>query len=501
MSELEKVKPPFLVEDVFVGKTFNDFTLNPQGGVVEHRGDVSLASRFSRNIPLNLPVVAANMDTVTGPKMCIAVAQEGGIGILPRSDSISIMRQAQWVREVKRAENFIIEKPYFVLETDTVGKARAEMASRNVNTLLVVSPAEEELVGMITTRGICLCLNDTEIAGDWMKKRMGGGLAFSKNNITSLQMAAEELKRFGVTKLPLVDKDFKIKGLITSKDIASLIKNSSANKDTKGRLRVGAAIGATGDYLERAVALIEEGVDVIVMDTAHAHNLAVVRPAIENFRKKFNRFELVCGNVATFEGAGFLNDLGVDGIKVGIGSGYGCRTRLQTSAGVPQVQAIRAAWQGINRNGKPDYLFGVSIISDGGVRYNGHIALALLLGASSVMVGSMLAGTDETPGEMVNDPADNSKYKIYRGMTSPEAKLEQASFSSEIKNVEGQSRRVPYTGGSVKEILAGIRHDLQSMVSYAGEKCLQDAMKKINLNPAAYLIPLSVAAQDESFRR
>ncbi|MDZ4286145.1 MAG: IMP dehydrogenase, partial [Candidatus Sungbacteria bacterium] len=453
MSESDNVKPPFYVEDIFVGKTFNDFSINPQKGVAKRRGEAALSSRFSRNIPLNLPVVAANMDTVTGPKMCIAVAQEGGIGVLPRSDSISIMRQAQWVREVKRAENFIIEKPYFVLETDTVGKARAEMAGRNMNTLLVISLVGEELVGMVTTRGISLCLNDNEIVGDWMKKRMGGGLAFSKNNITSLQIAVEELKRFGVTKLPLVDKDFKIKGLITSKDIASLIKNSSANKDVKGRLRVGGAIGATGDYLERASELIEEGVDVIVMDTAHAHNSAVVKPAIESFRHKFGNFELVCGNVATYDGAAFLQDLGVDGVKVGIGSGYGCRTRLQTSAGVPQVQAIRAAWQGVTKNGKPDYLFGISIISDGGVRHNGHIALALLLGASCVMVGSMLAGTDETPGELINDPFDNSKYKIYRGMTSPEAKLEQTGFSSEIKNVEGQSRRVPYTGGSVKEIL------------------------------------------------
>lgn len=492
---------PFFVEDIFLGKTFNDFTLNPQCGVVVHRGDISLASKFSRHIPLNLPVVAANMDTVTGPKMCIAIAQEGGIGILPRSEAISIISQAQWVREVKRAENFIVESPYYVSETDTVGSARAEMAKRNVNTLLVVCLLDHELVGMITARGIRLCLDDNEIVGDWMKKVVGGGLVFSKKNITSSEMALEELKRRGVTKLPLVDKDFKIKGLITSKDIASLIKNSLANKDAKGRLRVGAAIGATGDYLERAAALIEEGVDVIVMDTAHAHNSAVVKPAIESFRKKYKTFELVCGNVATREGAAFLQDWGVDGIKVGIGSGYGCRTRLQTSVGVPQVQAVRAAFHGVTRNWCLDYLSDFPIISDGGVRHNGHLAMALLLGASSVMVGSMLAGTEETPGELINDPSDNSKYKIYRGMTSPEAKLGQAGSSREIKNVEGQSRRVPYTGGSVKEILIGIRHDLQSMVSYAGEKSLQGAMEKIRVNPAGYLIPLSAAAQEESFRR
>lgn len=495
---MSSIMPPFFVEDIFVGKTFNDFTLNPQRGVVEHRADVSLGSRFSRNIPLGLPVVAANMDTVTGPTMCIAMAQEGGIGILPRSDAISISVQAQWVREVKRAENFIIEKPWLTLELDTVGLARSEMAKRNVNTLLVVDAAGE-LKGMLTTRGINLCQNDAESVADWMKARMGGGLIFSKKDFISLEMAAEELKRLKVTKLPLIDKDFKIKGLITSKDIASLMKNKLANKDAKGRLRVGAAIGATGDYLERAAELIKEGADVMVMDVAHAHNEAVIRPAIENFRKKFGDFELVGGNVATYEGATFLRDLGVDGIKVGIGSGFGCRTRLQTSAGVPQIQAVRAAWHGSkdNRNVAGQIPF----VSDAGVRQNGHIAIALLLGASSVMVGSMLAGTDETPGEIISDPATGQKYKFYRGMTSPEVKLGQTGFSREIKNIEGQSRRVPYTGGSVKEILTGIRHDLQSMISYAGEQSLQAAREKINQNPIDYLIPLSLAAQEESFKR
>lgn len=484
-------QPPFFVEDIFVGKTFADFTLNPQCGVVEHRKAVSLTSRFSRNISLNLPVVAANMDTVTGPKMCIAMAQEGGIGILPRSDAISIAMQAGWVREVKRAENFIIENPYWILKDKTIGEARTEMTRRNVNTLLVVDAAGE-LTGMLTTRGISLCQSDSELLRDWMKAKMGGGLIFSRKNITSLQMAAEELKRLRVTKLPLVNKDFKVTGLITSKDIASLMKSHLANKDARGRLRVGAAIGAMGDFLERAAELIKEGVDVIVMDTAHAHNRAVVKPAIENFRKKFGDFELVCGNVATYEGTSFLRDLDVDGIKVGIGSGYGCRTRLQTSSGVPQVQAIRAAWSAVREE---------TIISDGGVRHNGHIAQALLLGADNVMVGSILAGTDETPGEIIYDPGTGLKYKIYRGMTSPEAKSEQTDSSEEIKNVEGQSRRVPYTGGSVKEILTGIRHDLQSMVSYAGEESLQEAVKKISPNPAAYLISLSAAAQEESFRR
>lgn len=490
MNEPNEVKPPFFVEDIFVGKTFGDFTINPQCGLVKHRADVSLQTKFSSNIPLNLPVVAANMDTVTGPEMCIAMAQEGGIGILPRSDSISIEQEAGWVREVKRSENFIIENPYCVRETDTVSQARMEMRKRNVQTLLVVGQ-NENLAGMVTDQGIGLCMSDSSLVADWMKKLVGGEMVFSKRNISSIEEAIDELTRLKVTKLPLVDGNFKIKGLITSKDIANLAKNSRANKDTKGRLRVGAAIGATGDYLERAAALIETGADVIVMDTAHAHNAAVMELAVERFRSKFGAMELVCGNVATYRAGEFLQDLGVDGIKVGIGSGYGCRTRLETWVGVPQVQAVRAVFRAT----------ALPIISDGGVRHHGQIALALVLGASSVMVGTLLAGTIETPGEIISDPAGGASYKVYRGMTSPEAKLGGVGSSDKIKNVEGQSQKVSYTGKSVKEILRRIRHGLQSMVSYAGEKSLSEAIRKVSENPTEYLIPLSQASQDESFKR
>ncbi len=419
---MKEVRPPFFVEDVFVGKTFNDFSLDDQLGVVKHRSDVvDLTTKFSTNIQLNLPVVAANMDTVTGPEMCIAMAQEGGIGILHRNTPVVL--QAEWVRQVKRAENLVIENPYCILETKTVGQARMQMAQKKVHTLLVVNAAK------------------------------------------------------------------KLTGLVTRKDISTLAKNSWANKDAKGQLRVGAAIGATGDYLERAAALIEAGADVIVIDIAHGFS-TVMKEAVESFQKKF-KHELVCGNVANYKGAQFLQDLGVDGIKVGLGSGYGCLTRLETSVGVPQVQAVRAAFLAT-------YL---PIISDGGVRQNGHFAMALLLGASSVMVGSVLAGTNETPGEVIPDPAGGAGYKFYRGMTSPEAKLEQVESADQIKNIEGRSLEVPYTGKSVKEILRRIRYNLQSMVSYAGEKSLSEAIKKVSQNPMEYLIPLSRAAQEESFKR
>lgn len=479
-------------EDIFKGRTFNDFLLEPQEGVVAHRQTVSLRSRFSQNIGLNLPIVAANMDTVTGPAMCIAVAQEGGIGVLPRSNSISIACQAGWVREVKRAENFIIENPYAIDENWPVGKARAEMKRKGVGTLLVINE-REELTGMLTSGRIRLGGQDAESVRDWMIKL--DELVFCQKPIASIAEALGELQRMHVEKLPLVDGKFKIKGLITAKDIASLTGHAQANKDDRGRLRVAAAIGATGDYLERAAELVGAGVDVLVMDIAHAHNGPVVKPAVEEFRRRFGGYELVVGNVATYAGAEFLRELGVQGIKAGIGSGYGCRTRLEAAVGVPQAQAIRAVWKAAQK--EEDLPF----ISDGGVRVSGHVALALLLGASSVMLGSFLAGTDETPGEIITDPAMGTKYKIYRGMTSPEAKWGGVNAVAEIRNVEGQSRKIPYAGGSVKEILARIHDSLQSMVSYAGGHSLEEVRSKINPIPEDYLIPLSSAAIKESFVR
>src|SRR3989344_1197732 len=267
---MNEVKAPFYVEDIFVGKTFNDFSINPQKGVVKRRGEVALSSRFSRNIPLNLPVSSANMDTVTGPKMCIAIAQEGGIGILPRGEAISIKQQVDWVKEVKRAENFIIENPYSIPQNVTVGEARREMEHRRVGTLLVVQRSNR-FYGMLAEEDIRVCSDDEEPIWRWM--RYANQLSVLKVDTLSISEAIEELKSRKVSKLILVDESFRIKGLITSKDIASLTNNPWANKDAEGRLRVGAAIGATGDYLERTESLIEAGADVIVMDIAHGHSV------------------------------------------------------------------------------------------------------------------------------------------------------------------------------------------------------------------------------------
>ncbi|MBI2057944.1 MAG: IMP dehydrogenase [Candidatus Yanofskybacteria bacterium] len=483
----------FGVEDIFVGKTFDDFSIEPQLGVVEHRKNVQLKTKFSKNIELNLPLVAANMDTVTGPKMCIALAQHGGIGILPRSGAISIKLQTEWTREVKRAENFIIRDPYTISENQSVSEARRNMKEKGVGTLLVVGE-KKELIGMVTERDTILCLNEAEPITDWMQKVTNGNLRFTKNTVLSIEEAASELRKHGVSKLPIIDGlTFKILGLITAKDIARLLKHKWANKDKEGRLRVGAAIGATGDYIERASELIKAGVDVIVMDMAHAHNKAVTVKAIESFRKSFENFELVCGNVATFEGAEFLKDLGVQGVKVGIGSGHGCLTRIKTGVGVPQVQAVRAAWHALKD-------FDIPIISDGGVRQTGHISMALAVGASSVMVGSVLAGTDEALGQFIQDPLTGAGKKEYRGMTSPQAKLEASGSKDPPSNVEGKSENVPYRG-SVVGILKAIQQDLQSMVSYCGENDLEKVRLKLAREPLKFLIPLSVAAAQESYHR
>ena len=301
-----------------------------------------------------------------------------------------------------------------------------------------------------------------------------------------------------IEKLPLVDGERRIRGLITKRDIILTRRRPYSGKDAKGRLIVGAAIGAQGDFLERAAELLRSGADVILIDIAHGHS-QVMRGAVEAVRATVGDVALVCGNVGTAEGAAFLRDLGADAIKVGIGPGRGCRTRLETGAGVPQLQAIREAWCAVGD--------AVPIIADGGIRDDKDIVLALICGASSVMLGSMLSGTDEAPGSLIEDPSTGEKRKIYRGMTSPQAVFD-ALYSDEAREdtvaldtpAEGQEIQVPYKG-SVLAILHRIRGHLQSAMSYAGEETLAAARAKVLPDPLRYLIPLSPAARTESYER
>jgi IMP dehydrogenase len=298
-----------------------------------------------------------------------------------------------------------------------------------------------------------------------------------------------------VEKLPLLDEQGRVRGLVTMRDLKLYKQKPHSTKDARGRLRVGAAVGATGDFLERASALLEQEVDVLLLDVAHADS-DVVAGAIEALRKRTEKVPLVVGNVATAEAARRLAGLGVDAIKVGVGPGRGCRTRLETGAGVPQLQAIREAF--LATGGK------VPIIADGGVRDDKDLFFAIACGASTVMLGSMLSGTDEAPGMVVEDPATRQKMKLYRGMTSPEAVADGAEDDELAEALrtpaEGQSVRVPYVG-SVVGILARLRGHLQSAVSYAGEPTLRAAHEKIAREPERFLVPLSEASRRESYVR
>lgn len=487
MDNIQQLKEKFF----FMGKTFDDFLLKPQMGVVSHRKDIILKSKFSKNIELNLPVVAANMDTVTGPEMCIALAQEGGIGILPRSDAISIETQVNWVKKVKRAESFIIHDPYSIRYDQKLSDAKAIMVRYKVGTLLVVNE-HGQLVGILDAKRKMRLANshiDDQLVHEFMTSADEWGYT-QETFINTLDDAVRILNHYDKPTLPWLDHNLYIRGLIKMKDISKLLHHTWANKDQYGRLRVGAAIGARGNYIDRARELIDAGVDVIVMDTAHAHS-QIIAGAVDNFHREFSDFELVVGNIATAEAAKFYSDRSIDGLKVGIGPGKGCLTRTETSFGVPQFEAVRSAWSAIDNH--------MPIICDGGIRRHGHIALALLAGgASSVMLGSFFAGTDEAPGRVITDPSTKTKFKIYRGMTSPEAKID--GDPNKPQNIEGQSSRVPYIG-SVKDILASIRQNLQSAVSYSGEQNLEAARQKITANPQEFLIPLSIASREESFNR
>jgi IMP dehydrogenase len=315
----------------------------------------------------------------------------------------------------------------------------------------------------------------------------------------SIGEAEDRMFAHRVEKLPLVDGDRRIRGLITKKDILAARQRPYSSKDARGRLLVGAAIGARGDFLERAAELLGAGADVLLVDIAHGHS-QVMRRAMEAIRGRFGDVEVVCGNVATVEGAEFLRDLGAGAIKVGVGPGRGCRTRLETGAGVPQLQAIREAWCAVED--------AVPVIADGGVREDKDLFLALVAGASVVMLGSLLSGTDEAPGQLIEDPGTGEKRKIYRGMTSPQAVF-RALYDDEEPDAleaalevpaEGQEMQVPYRG-SVVTILRRIRGHLRSAVSYGGAESLAQLRDKVLPDPLRYLVPLSAASRAESYER
>ncbi len=482
--------------DLFDGRTFDDFLFRPRLGRAGSRAKVRLASPFSKGLALELPIVSANMDSVTGADMARAMALEGGIGIVHRA--LSIEEQAREVERVKRSHGWIVEDPLRLPRGATIREAREATRRHGVTGLLI----EEErgsgvLAGLLSKRDMPWDVGrDLELVERHMTP-------FDRLHVGRPGMSPDEATRIlyehRIEKLPVVDEGRRIRGLITKSDILLSRDRPDSTKDGKGRLRVGAAVGARGDYIQRAEALLAAGADALVVDIAHGHS-EVMAEAMRELTRRFPSAELVAGNVGTAEGARFLRDLGAAAVKVGIGPGRGCRTRLETAAGVPQLQAVHEAWLALGDS--------VPIIADGGMRHDKDVVLALLCGASSVMLGSLLSGTDEAPGRVIEDPATREKRKIYRGMTSPQAVLDTHYGAGDEEDLEraletpseGQEMQVPYRG-SVRDVLHRIRGHLRSAVSYAGETSLGAARAVLLEHPEEFLVPLSAASRRESYER
>jgi IMP dehydrogenase len=480
------------LEPLFLGRTFDDFLFRPQRSPVRSRSEVDLAMPLAAGLELGLPVLGANMDTVVGGEMAKTLALEGGIGFLHRNSSIEA--EASAVRYVKTRHSYVIEEPLLLAQTATIAEARQAARKANASSLLI----EQEkgsgvLAGILSHRDLPLDDgSDSRPVSDFMTPRER---LVTRGPAVSLEEAERAMFEHRVEKLPLVDERNQVRGLVTMRDLKLHKQKPHSAKDPRGRLRVGAAVGAQGDFLERAAALVEQEADVLLLDVAHADS-EVALAAVDALRGRFPRVPLVVGNVATGEAARALAERRVDAIKVGVGPGRGCRTRLETGAGVPQLQAVREVYCATDG--------ALPIVADGGVHEDKDLFLAIACGASTVMLGSMLSGTDEAPGLVVEDPGTRQKVKLYRGMTSPEA-VADATPEDELAEAlrtpaEGQSLRVPYRG-SVVGILTRIRGHLQSAVSYAGESSLKAAHRKISRDPGRYLIALSEAARGESFVR
>jgi IMP dehydrogenase len=482
------------LEPEFVGRTFDDFLFQPRKGVVRSRRSVRLTCRLSKSITLELPIVSANMDSVTTGDMARTLALEGGLGFVHRA--MPIESQAAEVSRVKRRHGYVVQEPIVLPRDASLGEAREVIGRHRITGILIEERrGSGVLAGLLSNRD--MPWNDRAL-----ERRVDEFMTpFERLHVAAPDVEVREAERIlyehRIEKLPLVDAERRIRGLITKSDLLLASQRPDSTKDAKGRLRVGAAIGARGDYLERADELVSAGADVLLIDIAHGHS-DVMAEAIAAVRGRHPRVELVCGNVGTADGAAFLRNLGVDAIKVGIGPGRGCRTRLETGAGVPQLQAIREAWQAVGEE--------VPIIADGGIKEDKDLFLALLCGASAVMLGSMLAGTDEAPGTVIEDPATRQKHKIYRGMTSPQAVFQALYDENPAEDspfetpAEGQEIEVPYKG-SVVDVLHRMRGHLRSAVSYGGAESLAALRDDVVKDPLSSLIPLSAAARRESFER
>ena len=487
------------------GCTFDDFIFSPQRSVLVRRDPsvIDLSSRVSRRITLKRPIVSANMDTVTRAPMAIVQAEEGGIGIIDRGfRNGEIEPQVREVEIVKRTQHGIIGDPWSISPNASLDEAAALMARTRVGTLVVVDESHR-LAGLLTERDMRFVARQGSRVADRMTPR--SALVVHQGPIAPEDAERVMIER-KIKKLPLVTADGRLIGLITARDLVRQRRMPFATRDSQGRLRVGAAIGATGDYLERAAELIRAEVDVIVIDIAHGHSVVMER-AMAEFRKRFGDTEMIAGNVATAEGAAFLLDRGADAIKIGIGPGGGCTTRVTTSFGVPQVQALLECRLGLGDSDVP-------MIADGGIKRHGAIMEALLFGGDCTMLGSAFAGTEEAPGEVVHKSVllpESQKtvkvpFKVLRGMASLGAIRDRLDVEDadrvelEAIGAEGMEISVPARGSARTIVREMIKH-LCSSISYGGAASLAELRQMFWADPEKYLIKQSASARRESYER
>lgn len=439
------------------GLTFDDVLLVPAHSKVLPR-ETDLSTQFSRNITLKIPIVSAAMDTVTESKMAIAMAQEGGIGVIHKN--MSIERQAIEVKKVKRAENGMILEPITLYADNTVQDALNIMAEYSIGGIPVVDH-ENTLVGIVTNRDLRFERNYSKK----VKVAMTSKNLITTTEFTDFEKAADILQQYKIEKLPVVDGDYKLVGLITYKDIIKIKAHPNSCKDPRGRLRVAAAVGIAGDTLKRVDALVEAGVDAVIIDTAHGHHQGVL-DMTKKVKKAYPDIDLVVGNIATPEAAMDLAKAGADAIKVGIGPGSICTTRIVAGVGVPQLTAIMVVSNALKGTGIP-------VIADGGIRYTGDVVKAIAGGGDTIMAGSLFAGVDESPGETII--YEGRKFKTYRGMGSVEAMHEGSKdryfqdTEDDIKKLvpEGIVGRVPFKG-SLNEVITQLIGGLRSGMGYTG---------------------------------
>ena len=464
----------------YEGLTFDDVLLIPAYSEVLPR-EVDIKTKLTRNLSINIPLVSSAMDTVTEYKLAIALAREGGIGILHKN--MSIEKQAEEVRKVKRADSGMILDPVTLEETATVAQALQMMSEYKIGGIPIVDK-NHILVGILTNRDLRFETNKKKKVSEVMTKE---NLITAKDNM-SLQAAEKILQQYKIEKLPVINKSGKLVGLITYKDTLKVKDFPQGVKDQYGRLLVGAAVGVTADIMQRIDALVHVGVDVICIDTAHGHSRGVLQ-VVKEVRKNYKNLEIVGGNVATKEGAEALIQAGVDAVKVGVGPGSICTTRIVAGVGVPQLSAIINGSDAVKKSG-------VAIIADGGIRYTGDVVKALAAGADTVMAGGIFAGTDESPGETII--FEGRKFKSYRGMGSVEAMKEGSKdryfqdVEDDIKKLvpEGIVGRVPFKG-TLSEVVHQYLGGLKAGMGYVGAKNIATLKK-------ASFVKMSAAGIKES---